>query len=531
MSLEAARTRVAAEQRADFKACRRSPVVFAMRHATIETVTGRAFRPHWWPKQIEALEAIHNDKRVIVLKARRMGLSWVALVYALWVAIFQQGTRILILCKNEDDAAQLLDRIRRMYDRIANDPLSRHVLTDLKTPASGKAPKDAVTTLAIGTSVIRALPAKARAARLETSALVILDEFAFVPESEAIWRAILPTTEAEDDADLDFIDDTPPVLDSEGRLVAISTGNGTTGAGKAFADQWERADSGKSGFRAVFLSWRDRPGRDEAWRERMMEALGDVESFEVEYPEIPAQAFQRPEAKLVFDQSHINAAIELGRQYDALREEGKMPPPMRGSMASGTDYGDFATVGLPIWELERGGLYVPGTEFLSSRVDLDKITEGMLAMMAQFPYWWAAQRYDASFAQSNRTFVANVDKKLGPHNAIKRTGRPNTVPVTFNTAKDVTVRYLRLLLRRTYEGHTTRVLAISPKNVTVIKQMKEYQFKKDESGKFEKGDDDAVDALIAGSYPVAKAHRAAAEKEAEELDRVPPLTKEQMSNG
>lgn len=529
MATQAAVTELVARQLADYKDCAADPLEFAWRHVTIETVNGRIFRPKWWPCQEKVMTAIHEDKRVVVLKARRMGLSWLALIYALWVAVFQQGARVLVLCKNEDDATKLLDRIRRMYYRLQEDPASRHLLTGLKEPPGDRKAKDAVTSLEIGASEIRALPAKARSARLETAAVVILDEFAFAGESEEIWRAILPTTEQGDDGDLDFVDDTPPVLDGEGRLIVVSTGNGTTGAGQEFYKQWDRAEGDRSGFRGIFLSWRDRPDRNDEWAAQMREALGDDEKFEVEYPETPEQAFQRPEAKLVFELAHINAAVRLGEQYDALRASGDMPPPMRNAMAAGMDYGDFATVGLAGWELERGGLYVPGTEFTSSRADLDKITEGMLAMMAQFPFWWAAQRYDASFAQSNRTFVANAQKTLGAHNAIKRTGRPNTVPVTFNSAKDVTVRYLRLLLRRTYEGHTERALAISPENVLLIRQMKDYE--EDEFGKFVKGDDDAVDALIALSYPIAKQHRAAAEKAAEELDSVPPLTKEQMRNG
>lgn len=517
-SLEQARLRLAAEQRADFLACRDSetgPITFAKRHATIETVQGRAFRPKFWPKQIEVLEALHRDRKVVVLKARRMGLSWLVLIYALWCAIFQQGIRILILCKNEGDAAVLLDRVRRMLDRIRNDPLSRHLLTDLKEPASGKVAKDAVTTLQIGTSVIRALPAKAKAARLETAGLVILDEFAFAQEASDIWRAILPTTEAEDDGDLDFVDDTPPVLEGDGALAVISTGNGETGTGEEFYKQWDNAESGSSGFTPVFLSWRDRPDRDDEWAERMREAMGDDERFQVEYPETPQQAFQRPDATLVFESSHIAAAQRLGAQFDAKIEEGTMPDPVGGALYLGIDYGDFATVGLVIWELERGGLYVPPQEFTSSRVDLEKITEGLLAMAAKYPYWLAAARYDASFAQSNRTFAANAEKLLGPHNSMAKTGRPATVPVKFNVAKDPSVRYLRLLMRRASDGEATRVLAISPTNKTLIRQLKAYEYKDSDPSKFEKGDDDAVDALIAGTYPVAKAHRAEADNMAE----------------
>ena len=55
------------------------------------------------------------------------------------------------------------------------------------------------------------------------------------------------------------------------------------------------------------------------------------------------------------------------------------------------------------------------------------------------------------------------------------------------------------------------MLAISPDNKILIGQLRSYAFKKGANGeyeKFEKGNDDAVDSLIAGAQPVAKRHRA-----------------------
>lgn len=216
----------------------------------------------------------------------------------------------------------------------------------------------------------------------------------------------------------------------------------------------------------------------------------------------------------VFEAEHIEAAVALGRQYDAMLKNGELGEPHGGVLGSGMDYGDFATVGLPLWNLERGGLYIPPKEALSSREDLEEIYLLMNLTMKNIApgkkLWWGFHLYDSSFAQSNRTFVKMAEKDLGMHNAIKRTGRPNSIPVSFGEYKLLCVRYIRLLLANSYKAMNgqpgqTRILAISPRNVKLKEQMEDYE--EDEFGKFLKGEDDAVDALIAGVQPLAKAHR------------------------
>ncbi len=216
----------------------------------------------------------------------------------------------------------------------------------------------------------------------------------------------------------------------------------------------------------------------------------------------------------VFEADHIAAAVALGKQYDALRKSSELGEPHGGAMHSGMDYGDFATVMLPLWRLERGGVYIPVKEATSTREDLEEIFLLSHLTMKQFPFWWAVHYYDASFAQSNRTFVSLAEKELGMHNAILKKGRPNSVPVSFGEYKTLCVRYIRLLLANSYKAMNgelgqTRILAISPRNTTLIRQMEDYE--EDEFGKFLKGDDDAVDALIAGVQPLAKEHRSLVE--------------------
>lgn len=479
---------VAALQELDRRECFADPCVAMERHFSIEEPDGTVIPLRLWDFQREAITALHDGGLVIVLKARRLGLSWIYLAYALWLAIVQPGVRVLILCKTEGDASELLDRIRRMKERLEADPASAHLLAGLPEP---KKSRDHVTALDVGTSTIKALVGTPAAARSETAGLVLLDEFAFQRKAGEIWRAILPTAEGG------------------GRVGAISTGNGgpdTAADGAEFAKQWTAANAGLNDFAGLFFPWQCRPDRDEAWKARTLAMLGDEERFKTEYPETPQDAFVAPDVNLVFDTAAIDAAVRLGAKLDAEREAGTIAPPVGDMLAAGVDWGDFRTHAIPVWELERGGLYLPPGEVQANQADVEDITRLILAAVGQYDFWFGEERYDASFKQSNRTFARTAEAQLGPHNPFQHKGRPNTVPVAFGTYKSLTVAYLRMLLRRTLGGEETRVLAISPENTILISQLRAYEQADD--GKFVKGNDDAVDSLIAGAAPVAKRHRA-----------------------
>ena len=167
-----------------------------------------------WDFQTATLNAFHDERLVIVLKSRRLGLSWLALGYALWLAIFQPGSRVLMLCKRLDDAKEMVGRIRRVHERMLTSPASQHLVKSLKVG------RDATDRFDLGDSVFRALPATPAAARQETAALWLWDEAAFVDEGGAILQGALPT------------------IEGGGKAAVISTGNGTTGKGEEFAKLW-----------------------------------------------------------------------------------------------------------------------------------------------------------------------------------------------------------------------------------------------------------------------------------------------------
>lgn len=460
-----------ASQKLDHLECAADPCEFIERHVTIEDPQGAVLRFLLWPYQRTSVMKLHEDGQVVVLKARRLGLSWLFLAYALWLAIFNQGVRVLVLCKNEGDAAELLDRIRRMRDRMAADPASVHLLAGLPRP---KKVRDAVTTLDIGESTIKALVGTPAAARSETAGLVLLDEFAFQKRAGKIWRALIPT------------------IDGGGKVGVISTGDGITGDAAEFANQWSRAVSGESGFTHLFWPWDVRPDRDEEWKQRQIGLVGGEDRFSVEYPEKPDDAFQSPDVIQAFSHAGIDAAEALGAKLD---ENGA---PDTEGVALGIDWGDHTTSAVVVHPLEAGGVYVT-TELEEHGTEPAAATAKMLEAAANSDFPLTEARYDAAGAQSMRTFIANSPESIG------------IWTVAFSKHKKATYGYIKQLVKRTAEGKDIRVIAISPKCAVLLRQMRSYEIDP-KTGMPKKGDDHTVDALIAGMAPIAEAHLAMVEE-------------------
>lgn len=244
----------------------------------------------------------------------------------------------------------------------------------------------------------------------------------------------------------------------------------------------------------------DNPHLDQAAYEQSLALLDPITHAQLRHGDWAI----RPPGLWTFDHRHVEASVELGRR---LRKE--PPVPAHGYIASGVDFGDFQTVLEPVIEIERGGIWVPAGEFISSRSDLEDITAGFAEVMQ--PYrrlgWWKEIRYDSSFAQSARTVAKMLEKDMGRHNPITASGRPSLVPVSFKDYKQLTIKYLRLLMKNSFDGKTTRVLALDPENEKLSEQLQTVQQKETNPDLIEKGNDDTVDALIAGSYRLAVAHR------------------------
>jgi hypothetical protein len=308
---------------------------------------------------------------------------------------------------------------------------------------------------------------------------------------------------------------------------------------------FERAQSGDSGMKAIFLPSSIHPERDDAWHEaRRAEFLTDEEFFQ-EYPETVEQALAGQQGAKVYDPAGINAAEALGRTFDELLAKGEMPPPDGGTLRLGIDWGEMTHM-LCLWPLEGGGVYVAPGEVAPQKAPLEPgsatrvLMENLLRLGVQrveerdedgrptrIEPLLGVSSFDAAGVQSERTHLALLEggshartretpepREDGlPFRAqwdVQRVGGRTIVPpgsVPFNRFKDETKNYLKRLFVRTAEGREAGVIAISPQNRVLLRQLRGLELVDDGSGRIAKNEDHGPDALIAGTAMLAKRFR------------------------
>ena len=133
-------------------------------------------------------------------------------------------------------------------------------------------------------SQITSMPSASDPARGESASLVVVDEWAFLPNPEEAWASI------------------EPVADVGGRIIGLSTANGS---GNFFHHLWNGAVTGNNRFDAMFFPWSASEDRDESWYESKKQSMLPWQLAQ-EYPTSPEEAFVRS-GNPVFDLDVLDA--------------------------------------------------------------------------------------------------------------------------------------------------------------------------------------------------------------------------------
>lgn len=221
-----------------------------------------------WPEQARVLGLLAEKRLLIILKARQLGISWLACAYVLSEVTTKPGRTWLLYSQGQGEANELIRRIAFMYANHAERSRLPALVTENTTELEWS-----------NRSRIISLPATRKAGRSFTASGVLLDEFAFMAWGKQLLDAVKPT------------------VDGGGKLFIISTADGN---GTPYHQQWQGAESGQTSYTAVFLPWQACPDRDPEWRQRRMMETQDPSSVLREYPENALEAFTHASG-LVFD--------------------------------------------------------------------------------------------------------------------------------------------------------------------------------------------------------------------------------------
>ena len=225
--------------------------------------------------QKEVIQKVFSNRFTIVNKSRQIGLSEVAVISAVIAAISGDYRDIYLTSVSHRDAKELLERAVKwvkIFSRVKPELRDANIQKEKISFTNN--------------SRIIAIPAKGIRGR--SAYLIILDEFAFQPNSKELWAAISPAVESN------------PTM----KILALSTPLGTVGS--MFYDIW----SNSSGFYDKWI------------RQEIDVYTAAAQGFPVDPEELkkryPKDIFQQEfECKFLGDQSqYFGNQLLLNSQYD-----------------------------------------------------------------------------------------------------------------------------------------------------------------------------------------------------------------------
>lgn len=229
----------------EYKKCALSAEYFLKKYSYIQHPTRGRMLFGLYDYQKNALREFHDHDYNIVLKGRQIGISTLVAGYALWLLLFHRDKNILVIATKQETAKNLVTKVRFMHQNLPVW-LRGQCITDNKLSLQ----------FANG-SQIKAVASSKDAGRSEALSLLILDEAAFIDDAEIIWTAASST------------------LSTGGKAILLSTPNGM---GNFFHKMWQQAESKANNFNPILLDWRVHPERDQAWRDRQTELMGEMEA-------------------------------------------------------------------------------------------------------------------------------------------------------------------------------------------------------------------------------------------------------------
>ena len=223
-----------------------------------------------WDEQRRAVKSIMENRKNIILKARQLGITWLALHVAAWYVTLHTGRTVIALSRSESEAKEL---VRRLGVILRNMPLI-YDSVQVQTGWSGPVFKQTAMSIEITwpdgpPCIFQAFPSSPSAGRSFTADLIILDEWAFQQWAEEIWKAIYPVINRP----------------TGGKIIGLST----IERGSLFEELFTNQDNG---FNKIFIPWYADPRRTEEWYDETKRSMGD--DITQEYPATIEEALKVP---------------------------------------------------------------------------------------------------------------------------------------------------------------------------------------------------------------------------------------------
>ena len=228
--------------RQEYVKCASDPAHFMKKYCHIQHPQRGRIIFNLYPFQDKVLNLWKDNPYSIVLKSRQLGISTLSAGYSLWLMLFHKDKNVLCIATKQETAKNMVTKVKFMYENLPSW---------LKVNADEN---NKLTLRLNNGSQIKAVSAAGDAGRSEAVSLLLIDEAAFIEGIDTIWASAQQT------------------LATGGGAIVLSTPYGT---GNWFHQTWVKAEAHQNDFLPIKLPWFVHPERNEAWRKKQDELLGD----------------------------------------------------------------------------------------------------------------------------------------------------------------------------------------------------------------------------------------------------------------
>lgn len=223
--------------------CSNDPKYFINTYVNIVTPKGIekfTLRPY----QEQIIDNIHNETRFIFLSGRQSGKTQTTAAYIVYYIIFNQHKTVSICANKEATSKEIFQRVRKMFEKLPNW-LKPGVIEWNKKSVE----LDNGCCVFVGSTSSSSISGK-------SVNFLYIDEVALISKKMAE----------------DFFDSVLPVVaaDPNAKIVQSSTPKKLN----HFYRSWQEAVSGRSGYKYLKVEWWEVPGRDEAFKEKIIKEKG-----------------------------------------------------------------------------------------------------------------------------------------------------------------------------------------------------------------------------------------------------------------
>lgn len=229
---------------------------------------------HLFRLQALVLQVFLQERRIIILKARQLGITWLVIAYCIWRCIHTPGYTAIIISRDEDAVKEVFKRVRIVLENLPLWLIRERgdVEEDWPGPLWNGNILSCTFTFPEGPdSRIIGEQQSASSGRSFAASLIVLDEWGTQEHAEEIWNAAGPTVNRS----------------TGGQVIGLSTME----HGTFFQKMWESAMTGLSAFFPIFLPWHSDPRRDKKWYEATKREYPNT--YKREYPASPAEALEQ----------------------------------------------------------------------------------------------------------------------------------------------------------------------------------------------------------------------------------------------